>query len=440
MINRLRRVELPLAALAVVGILAVLVIGVVTLVLLRDAGTKHELKRVEQHTAMAGRAVVEPLITPGVLRGDPAALAALDRDVRRHLLHDPVQRVKIWTADGRIVYSDEPRLIGERFQLEQDERAVLSSTGPESTSSLSDLDAPENRYERSDDEMLEVYTRMDGPDGEPLLFETYQQFEFIAASSRDLWLSLLPALLAGLVLLELANFAIARWFARRMRRADQQRVALLAKARDASSRERRRIAADLHDGVVQDLTAASLTVGGASRALDERAVGPATISALDEAADTMRESVGTLRTLLMDFYPADLEARGLHASLCDLAALARTRGAVAEVDAPETFRAPLDAEGLLYRVAQEGVRNAVTHSRASRVSIRAGQDDGRYWVEVQDDGVGFDPSLPAPDGHLGLRSLRDLVSDAGGGFVVDSGPGQGCVVRAEIPVVPDLTT
>ncbi len=154
----------------------------------------------------------------------------------------------------------------------------------------------------------------------------------------------------------------------------------------------------------------------------------------------MRESVGTLRTLLMDFYPADLEARGLHASLCDLAALARTRGAVAEVDAPDAFRAPLDAEALLYRVAQEAVRNAVTHSHASRVSIRAGQDDGRYWVEVQDDGEGFDPSLPAPDGHLGLRSLRDLVSDGGGGFVVNSEPCQGCVVRAEIPVVPDLTT
>ena len=88
----------------------------------------------------------------------------------------------------------------------------------------------------------------------------------------------------------------------------------------------------------------------------------------------MRESVGTLRTLLMDFYPADLEARGLHASLCDLAALARTRGAAAEVDAPEAFRAPLDAEALLYRVAQEAVRNAVTHSHASRVLIRAGQE------------------------------------------------------------------
>ena len=86
------------------------------------------------------------------------------------------------------------------------------------------------------------------------------------------------------------------------------------------------------------------------------------------------------------------------------------------------------------------MRNAVTHPHASRVSIRAGQDDGRYWVEVQDDGEGFDPSLPAPDGHLGLRSLRDLVSDAGGGFAVNTEPGQGCVVRAEIPVVPDLTT
>ena len=434
MLRRIWRVELPLAALAVAGIIAVVTIGVVTLVLLREAGTKHELHRVERQTVMAGEAVVEPLITPALLRGDPAALAALDREVRRHVLHDPVVRVKLWAPDGRIVYSDEAELIGERFHLHGDELALLTS-GQKATSSLSDLDAPENQFEQHEDELLEVYTRVAGPDGRPLLFETYQRFEFIAANSRDLWLSLLPALLAGLVLLELANLAIARWFARRLRRADQQRVALLAKARDASSRERRRIAADLHDGVVQDLTAASLAVGGAARALDEEEVSATTISALDEAADTMRESVGTLRTLLMDFYPADLEARGLADSLGDLAALARTRGALAEIDVPSQLPAPLDTQALLYRVAQEAVRNAVTHSRADRVSVRAGRENGHDWLEVQDDGEGFDPVMPPPDGHIGLRSLRDLVSDAGGRFVVRSSPGEGCVVRAEIPVV-----
>ena len=191
MINRLRRVELPLAALAVVGILAVVIIGVVTLVLLRDAGTQHELNRVEQQAVVDARAVVEPLITPALLRGDPAALARLDREVRRHLLHDPVVRVKLWTADGRVVYSDEAQLIGERFHLHGDELALLSG-GKDATSSLSDLDEPENQYEQGDDKMLEVYARMKGPHGDPLLFETYQRFEFIAANSRDLWVSLPP--------------------------------------------------------------------------------------------------------------------------------------------------------------------------------------------------------------------------------------------------------
>ena len=322
---------------------------------------------------MDARAVVEPLITPALLRGDPAALAG----ARPRGAPAPAPRPR---RAGQAVDGGRPhRLLGraaaDRRALPPARRRARAAvdTGEDATSSLSDLDErrePVRAGRRQDARGLHAHegaARRPAPVRDLPAVRVHRREQ-----PRPLALAVLPALLAGLLLLELANFAIARWFAQRMRRADQQRVTLLAKARDASSRERRRIAADLHDGVVQDLTAASLTVGGAARALDERAVGPATISALDEAAGTMRESVGTLRTLLMDFYPADLEARGLAASLCDLAALARTRGAVAEVDVPEAFRAPLDTEALLYRVAQEAMRNAVTHSHASRVSIRAG--------------------------------------------------------------------
>ena len=78
--------------------------------------------------------------------------------------------------------------------------------------------------------MLEVYTRVVAGDGTPLLFETYQPFECRSPGTpASCWLSLLPALLAGLLLLELVNLGFARWYTRRMRRVEQQRAALRAR-------------------------------------------------------------------------------------------------------------------------------------------------------------------------------------------------------------------
>ena len=66
---------------------------------------------------------MQPALSDGVITGDPEALATLDSAVRDHVLGGSIVRVKIWTPDGRIVYSDEPRLVGERFDLGEDERA-----------------------------------------------------------------------------------------------------------------------------------------------------------------------------------------------------------------------------------------------------------------------------------------------------------------------------
>jgi two-component system, NarL family, sensor kinase len=418
-------------ALALTALAAVSVIGLLMVLNLRNAGMEHELREAEHEAALAGAVVVAPRITPALRRGEPAALAELDRAVRQHVLRGPVVRVKLWSPDGRIVYSDEARLIGRRFPLGADELEVLASGAAKSE--LSDLARPENRFEPDDARLLEVYTRVRAPDGAPMMFEAYHSFESIAADSRSLWITVLPALVGGLLLLALANLGIARWFARYARRRDQQRVALLAKALDASNTERRRIAADLHDGVVQDLTSASLAVAAATYPLHAGVVGATTIPTLDAAAETMRQSIGTLRTLLMDFYPADLEARGLAAALGDLVALAGTRGVEAELDMSPDLRPPAPVAGLLFRVAQEALRNAAAHARARRVRVSAGADAECYWLEVRDDGDGFDPDRPAPEGHIGLRVLRDLLADADGRLSVSSTPGEGSVVRAELP-------
>jgi signal transduction histidine kinase len=411
---------------------AVSLIGLALVLILHDAGVDHERHEAEAVTEAAGRAVVAPLVTPQFLRGSRTAAAALDRAVRRYVLAGPVERVKVWSRDGRILYSDEPRLVGRRFELQEDELEVLENGGV--VSELSDLAKPENRFEPRDTRLLEVYTRITGVDGTPVLFEVYHDFDSIVEDGRSLVLVVLPALALGLFALAAANVAVARWFTRYARRRDEQRTSLLAKALDASNAERRRISADLHDGVVQDLTGAALAIDGVVGPLRSAPVDPGALAALQAADETIRRSIRTLRTLLMDFYPASLEARGLAAALEELAQLSRERGLATEVQVTPGLELPAPVEALLYRIAQEAVRNATTHAQARNVAIAVGADSDSCWVEVKDDGEGFDTGAPPSAGHFGLRAARDLVSDAGGTLSIRSNPGSGSVVRAELPV------
>ena len=90
--------------------------------------------------------------------------------------------MKLWREDGTIVYSDEPRLVGRRFDLGDDERAVLEHGGAEAE--VSDLDEPENEYERGFGKTVEVYSRVRSPEGEPLLFESYVSLTPTSTSAR----------------------------------------------------------------------------------------------------------------------------------------------------------------------------------------------------------------------------------------------------------------
>jgi two-component system NarL family sensor kinase len=425
-----RHVMSPGSLLALAGVASVAVIGVVLFVHLRSVGVHEAENEAEQQARLAAHGVVEPVITQELLDGDQAALDRLDRVVRSRVLGDPVVRVKIWTPDGRVVYADDKRLIGERFELDEEDKAVLANGGVDS--GLSDLSAPENRFEPRGHDLLEVYVPIRGPGGQPLLYESYRRFSSITASGRRIASAILPALLGGLLLLEIANLLLARWFAERLRRGDRERAALLRRALDASDLERRRLAADLHDGVVQDLTAVSLSVSAASRKL--AGVADAKIVAeLSDSAESARQSVGTLRSMLIEVYPPNLAALGLPAALRDLVDQVVARGLDVDLEIDDDLSASPGAEALLFRTVQEGLRNVATHAAAENVSVCVARDGNQAWAEVSDDGCGFDPDEEAVEGHFGLRALSDLLGDAGGRLRVWSAPGEGTILRAEVP-------
>jgi signal transduction histidine kinase len=355
----------------------------------------------------------------------------MDRVIRGRVLSGDVVRVKLWDAGGRIIYSDEHRLIGFRTALSADDVAALrdGTTAAE----VSDLSRPENRFERPHKKLLEVYLGIRTAQGHRLLFEAYQRFSSISASGQRLWQRFLPALVGALVLLELAQIPLAYSLARRVRRGQREREALLRRAIDASSIERRRIASDLHDGVVQNLAGVSF---GLSAAAEQLPHGSTTREAVEEGAVEARRTVRELRTLLVDIYPPTLQRSGLHAALADLLDGIRSGGCEAHLAVAPDLDLPPETEALLFRAAQEALRNVRRHADARRVNLAVETTGSTAVLEVSDDGRGFDTDAAASsaNGHFGLQMLGDLVGDAGGNFDIVSAPGEGTRVRLEVPL------
>ena len=412
--------------------------GVIALVLLatgaasrsRKAATSLAISNARRDAEVVARAAVEPEVTDALVAGDPAAVARLDAVVRGRVLDADLVRVKMWTGDGRIVYSDESRLIGGQYTLAKDDLAALS-TGV-GAADVSDLSRPENRFERPFNKLLEVYQPVRTPGGQPLLFEAYYRYDTVASSGRRIWGEFVPLMLGSLIGLEALQIPLAWSMARRLRAGQEYQERLLRRAVESSDAERRRIARDLHDGVVQDLAGVSYALAAVGGHVDDEGS-----PVLADAAGATRRSIRALRSLLVEIYPPSLRDAGLAAALSDLVAPLAGNGIDASIDLAADLRFPTDVEALLYRSAQEAVRNVVAHAQAHHVSITLERPDHCAVLEVRDDGVGFDPAVAAQrpgQGHVGLQLLADLVGDAGGKFAVSSPATGGTAVRVEVPL------
>jgi two-component system NarL family sensor kinase len=346
--------------------------------------------------------------------------------------------VKIWTATGKVVYSDAGRLIGQTFTLGADEQAAFASG--KTDSDVSDLSRPENRYERIFGSLVEVYLPVRAADGTKLLFETYQLDSAIRADEQRIWSGIFPALVAGLALLFIVQIPLSWRLARRLQRSSRDRAALLQRAIDSSETERWRIAGDLHDGPVQNLTAVSLTLGSAAMRLsDPKRQTPTQdelVSVMQTASAESRTAIRELRTMIMEIAPPDLDRGGLDGALGRLAAVARDHGLVAKVDPGVSAEShPLDDIALVYRAAQESVRNVIKHARATSVTIHVSREQGRLTLDVIDDGCGFsaeDLTRRQSSGHVGLSLLKERAAEAGATIAIVSAPGRGTTVRLQL--------
>lgn len=427
-----RTVAIPVIAFLLAGAAAVTLIATATVLLWRHQTQGEAIRQARNLTAVEARDVVGPALSDAALVPGSSAWRHLDALVRAHVLDQDVVRLKIWSETGMIVYSDDRSLVGERYGLGSDEQQALSGAHP--VAEISNLTAPENRDERHFGKLLEVYLGVHTASGRPLLFETYQRYDAINASSRRIMRGALPALIAGLVLLYAVQAPLAYGLATRLRRARSDREHALADALAASDQERRRIAADLHDGVVQGLAGVSYTLS----AVADRAAAnndEATANVVCRAAQDLRSWVRDLRTLVVTIAPPKLQQAGLAAALEDLRGTLTTRGITVSTHIDDLPKLHPDVETLAFRVAQEAVRNVVKHADARTVAVKAGVAGDRLRVEVSDDGrgVGATRNLRHEGGH-GLALLHDLTRSHGGTLNVASpAEGAGTIVRLELP-------
>ncbi|HEV7762223.1 MAG TPA: GAF domain-containing sensor histidine kinase [Acidimicrobiales bacterium] len=224
--------------------------------------------------------------------------------------------------------------------------------------------------------------------------------------------------------------------------------------------ERSRMARELHDALTQTLFGARLAVKTATLALTSPTPGggavpdPAAdavttaVEQLGRASALLEDAFGELRALILDLRPPDLAVDRLGGAVRkQLALLERTSDLTvdlhidddAEVAEPETERQ-------LFRIVQEAVANVVRHATAQSLSVSislTGSDDGGggdrggrvLRLEIRDDGTGFDPGERAiRSRRLGLTSMFDRAQALGGRLTIDSSPGAGTRVRAEVPV------
>ncbi len=213
------------------------------------------------------------------------------------------------------------------------------------------------------------------------------------------------------------------------RRAEEEIRASRGRIVAAGDEARRRLERNLHDGAQQRLVALSLSLRLAQSRLESDPAGASEL--LTGAGEELAAALEELRELARGIHPAVLTDRGLDAALEGLAARAPV---TVELDRVGR-RLPAPIEAAAYYVVSEAVTNVVKHGRASSIRVGLEAENGTFRVEVSDDGVG---GADAAAGS-GLRGLFDRVSALDGRLEVESPPGEGTRVSAELPLPAVVT-
>lgn len=204
--------------------------------------------------------------------------------------------------------------------------------------------------------------------------------------------------------------------------------------------ERNRLAREIHDTLAQGLAGIVLHLETAEDCLSDR-LDPEAQKHLHRARQLARESLQEARRSVWNLRPSAVEGSGLLAALEQLGAAMRQDGLDCTVEVETEPQLSSGAEDALYRVCQEALANVRKHSGAARLSVRLTCTEGEALLTVTDDGKGFAPASlggPRPEGGFGLWAMRERLAQCGGALQVESSPGLGTTIRAQVPLLMAL--
>jgi signal transduction histidine kinase len=198
------------------------------------------------------------------------------------------------------------------------------------------------------------------------------------------------------------------------------------------SRERNRMARELHDTLAHTLTGLSVTLETAKAYWDVDSQKAREL--LEKSLSATRTGLEETRRALKSLRASPLEDLGLRLALQKMAESTAKR---ANLDLQLTLPDPMpslssDVEQCIYRISQEAVENVAHHANASKVALKFETRQGGARVIIQDDGLGFDPRDKATTGHFGLVGMRERAELSGGVLTIDSQPGKGTKIILEI--------
>ena len=205
----------------------------------------------------------------------------------------------------------------------------------------------------------------------------------------------------------------------------------------AVSRERNRLARELHDTLAHTLSGQAVNLEAIKLTVPPEQT--ETLSMLDQALESTRSGLRETRRALKDLRSQPLEDLGLALALRNLARDAASRAAFElELDIPDALPAlPPEVEQCVFRIAQESLENIVRHASARLVRLRLGVEAGRLQMEIGDDGIGADLDRLDLQDKLGLQGMRERAAEVGGVFEVSSQPNKGTTIRFSVEAPDD---
>jgi signal transduction histidine kinase len=218
-----------------------------------------------------------------------------------------------------------------------------------------------------------------------------------------------------------------------LRRSNKQLHGLSQRLMKAQEEERLHLSRELHDESGQLLTALTVQLGLLDRALDQP---EAMRDKIEELKSTTNEIQENLHQLAVNLRPASLDHIGLVTTLRQfITEFNRQYNFSVDFEAVgmEGRRLPSDVETTIFRIVQESLTNVILHAQAKHVDILLSRHNQHAVLIVEDDGIGFIPASMSTEDHLGLFGMRERVEMLNGTFMIESSPGKGTTIKAEVP-------